>query len=160
MGVPGQIGFIVDSISKQKTRLHVMHVQVQVHMSICLHLYTHTYDRLPSSSSAVKVRTHHGVSLLLPYCSQPLWLRLLHLRVWLILCCPCRWLMALCGDFAGSKGCVLPVSSSPSVPFQIPHMCCLSSGAFLCPMFYEPQTLLASAFCSPFLKRSFITFID
>ena len=70
MGVPGQIGFIVDSISKQKTRLHVIHVQVQVHMSICLHLYTHTYDRLPSSSSAVKVRKHHvcfpSASLLLP----------------------------------------------------------------------------------------------
>lgn len=100
MGVPGQIGFIVDSICKQKTRLHVMHVQVQVHMSICLHLYTHTYDRLPSSSSAVKVRKHHvrlpSASLLLPAA--------------LAAASPSQ-------GFAGSKGCVLPVSS-PVFPFR------------------------------------------
>lgn len=94
MVVPGQIDFIVDSISKQKTRLHVIHVLAQVHMSICIHLYTHIYDRLQSSSSAMKVCKHHVhlpslASLLLPVALAA---ASHHLRAWLILCCPCRWL--------------------------------------------------------------------
>lgn len=124
MGVPGQIDFIVDSISKQKTQLHVIHVlaQVHMHMSICIHLYRHIYDRLPSSSSAMKVRRHHVhlpslASLLLPVALAA---ASHHLRAWLILCCPCRWLCVeiLLGLKAVSFLCLPP----PVFPFSY-HTC-------------------------------------